>query len=921
MSRFRHLFMAALIVIAASEMATAAGVFVANNTGNSVTGYPTNGSGNISPSINITGSNTRLFTPQGETTDSYGDIFVVTCPSAQVSACNGHYYTLPGAIEEFCGPSNGSCTPANGNATPIGEIWGQTNDACTAANTAVVGGVTYTWSCCTGCGTGTCTNNPNLVCGDGIRINGGTLWATDNGNSNIEGFTLPLPVAGSGNIPPNYGIHQASGGLITDVLFDSGNRMYTADAGFNTISMYLVSTYQRAYASPLPTPSPDCKLTNAAPSGSIVDLGIDTSDDIYLTDLSNLAVDEYPHSSFVSSPCPATGATITATPSAQIIGSHTQLSYPRGIALDSSNNIYVSNSSSILAFPAGSNGNATPVPTPVISGTNTELSQSDGVAFAPLLAPSPTSSATPTATTTPTPTTTTTPSPTSTPTATTSATPTPCGAVTLRSCVSGTVAAVGNQVTVPFTGDQQNGDMIVMGLLNPQSSNGTIAAPSGYTEWGPCAASYGGSGTPPKTCVTELTHIYGVGDSAPKFTIGPATSITAVYVSCTYTGTSGIDNGSETSSNSTSSSISTGAGVHTIANYEMSVPVYGAMNSSVTLTLPAGYTQEGNQAYAPYNEQIWLADKGLGLAGTSTGTLTGTTSGNVASNGGAQIALIPQCMATPTVTTTSTTTATPTATMTSTTTTTATTSSTPTTSATTTSTPTATPTSTPGCPLSIISISPLATSCWPVYENSGTTIYDTIDSNDGTISGSYTYEGGTPGNPNGAYCTPNFQVGCNISTPLNYSTASPFSFIVKFAGTSGGILQFGQPTNPSTQGGSPEYYLLFLDNYGHLTFGQNNYGMQIVLQSPLTYADGNAHIAMFTSGSAGMRLYVDGMLVAKNGTTLANYAAGGWFFGGINPANWQLGQGNSYFSGTLYYMAWWNGTQLSDSVAEAATWQ
>ncbi len=210
------------------------------------------------------------------------------------------------------------------------------------------------------------------------------------------------------------------------------------------------------------------------------------------------------------------------------------------------------------------------------------------------------------------------------------------------------------------------------------------------------------------------------------------------------------------------------------------------------------------------------------------------------------------------------------------------------------------------CPAAVTATSPAATSCWPLQETSGTTITDTIDSNSGTITGGYTL------NQNGAIACNNTSVsgvGCSITTPTQYANPQPMTLYVDFAGTSGGIAMLA--ASPAQNAFA--YYVLFLDTHGKLNFGVNNFGVTNVLQSPLPYADGNEHKAVISVGAAGMKLYVDGSLVASRNVTLANFVNGYWFLGGINPANWQLSPSEAYFNGSLYSFASWTGTQLTDA--------
>ena len=82
----------------------------------------------------------------------------------------------------------------------------------------------------------------------------------------------------------------------------------------------------------------------------------------------------------------AAGSNGNVSPSAAISGSNTGFNIPQGVALDSSGKIYVtsgnggpSNLGSVAVFPAGSNGNVTPITT--ISGSNTGLNGPVGIAL------------------------------------------------------------------------------------------------------------------------------------------------------------------------------------------------------------------------------------------------------------------------------------------------------------------------------------------------------------------------------------------------------------------------------------------------------------------------------------------------------------------------------------------------------------
>lgn len=213
------------------------------------------------------------------------------------------------------------------------------------------------------------------------------------------------------------------------------------------------------------------------------------------------------------------------------------------------------------------------------------------------------------------------------------------------------------------------------------------------------------------------------------------------------------------------------------------------------------------------------------------------------------------------------------------------------------------------CPSNVSTLSPNA--CYPLQELSGTTITDTVAAQDGIISGDYIL------NQNGGIdCQGQSGTGCNISFTTTYASPQPASFYFSFAGTSGGIFQLG---NASSLSAFP-YYLGYLDNHGKLTIGVNNNGIQVIVQSPLSYADGNQHRAVVTVGpSYGTSLYVDGQKVASTGNTFANYATGSLFLGGVNTAGWQLSPSDSHFNGTYYTFAYWNDRELTPTQGISAT--
>lgn len=230
------------------------------------------------------------------------------------------------------------------------------------------------------------------------------------------------------------------------------------------------------------------------------------------------------------------------------------------------------------------------------------------------------------------------------------------------------------------------------------------------------------------------------------------------------------------------------------------------------------------------------------------------------------------------------------------------------------------------CP-SIITSTGGATSCW-VPPSSGTTIADLLDSNPATIAAGSTFSlqaNNTLGCGIASSSQPqNINGGCTLTTGQLYSPTA-LTLVMTFSGTGGPLAQFASTSSTSAP---YQYYELYLDTLGRLSWGVTDYGIPNVLQSgrpdhPQVYADGNQHTVVASLGSAGMKLYVDGSLVGSRVMSLANYSSGYWLFGSANltgglpsGAAWPFASAQNWFNGTLYSWAWFP-LQLSDTQAEA----
>ena len=114
--------------------------------------------------------------------------------------------------------------------------------------------------------------------------------------------------------------------------------------------------------------------------------------------------------------------------------------------------------------------------------------------------------------------------------------------------------------------------------------------------------------------------------------------------------------------------------------------------------------------------------------------------------------------------------------------------------------------------------------------------------------------------------------------------------------TSGGkLIGFGN----SRTGTSTAYDRhLFMTNSGQLRFGVNP-GTQKVIETPDSYNDGTWHHAVTTQGTNGIRIYVDGVLVANSMAVGSGDYLGYWRIGGDNLSGWASRPSSDYFAGSL----------------------
>ncbi|MFT3886591.1 MAG: LamG domain-containing protein [Arachnia sp.] len=154
-------------------------------------------------------------------------------------------------------------------------------------------------------------------------------------------------------------------------------------------------------------------------------------------------------------------------------------------------------------------------------------------------------------------------------------------------------------------------------------------------------------------------------------------------------------------------------------------------------------------------------------------------------------------------------------------------------------------------------------------------------------------------------------VASTATTTPSKSFSTQFWFKTKT--TAGGKLAGFE----STQNGMGSRYdrMVYMTNAGTLVFG--TYSTKVsVLTSSKAYNDGAWHMVTATQGAEGMKLYVDGALIASNSTAEAQPGSGYWRLGGGNLSGWPSKPSSSFVAASVDEFAVYD-TALSASTIAA----
>ncbi|AXE39668.1 PKD domain-containing protein [Acidipropionibacterium virtanenii] len=188
-----------------------------------------------------------------------------------------------------------------------------------------------------------------------------------------------------------------------------------------------------------------------------------------------------------------------------------------------------------------------------------------------------------------------------------------------------------------------------------------------------------------------------------------------------------------------------------------------------------------------------------------------------------------------------------------------------------------------------------------VYYRLGGSTTDWAGSNNPFYGGGVTTtRPGGPAEQGSAGSTFNGNTNGRVSTSRTTPATAPISQETWFrtTGTRGGALlgygsaQAGASTNHDRQ--------VYMTNNGRIVYGVYPGAVKTVT-SPRSYNDGSWHHVVTTLGSEGMRLYMDGALVASNASvTSAQSYSGYWRIGGDSlSGSWPNKPTGSYFVGSM----------------------
>jgi len=388
-------------------------IYVTNQVG-TITIYAAGTNGDIAPIAIIAGSNTGLESPEGIALDSYGNIYVADDgPSGNGPSSVFVYPPLAvsgtGTLNET--PIATISGLATGLSAPTGIALDSSRNIYVADNFA---DSVFVYPPL-GSSTGTLNEAPiatisglatGLSAPTGIALDlSGKIYVADNSADSVFVYSVLSPSCTSASpcaisVAPIATISGSSTGLADPygIAVDSSGNIYVADEGSNSVTLYEpLASLLIDLTAPDVTPSAAISTTMTTGLSNPQGIALDYSGNIYVADQGDRGCDGtasvFVYSALSPSCTSASPCAISGSPTATISGDATGLCRPQGIALDSSNRIYVADDGglansytpSVFLYPAlgSSTGPLNETPTATISGPLTELYEPLSIAITP----------------------------------------------------------------------------------------------------------------------------------------------------------------------------------------------------------------------------------------------------------------------------------------------------------------------------------------------------------------------------------------------------------------------------------------------------------------------------------------------------------------------------------------------------------
>jgi hypothetical protein len=210
---------------------------------------------------------------------------------------------------------------------------------------------------------------------------------------------------------------------------------------------------------------------------------------------------------------------------------------------------------------------------------------------------------------------------------------------------------------------------------------------------------------------------------------------------------------------------------------------------------------------------------------------------------------------------------------------------------------------------------------WRLGEASGTTAADATGNGATGIYGTGTHLGQLGALTGDSDTAVEFDGSSGrVSSTALYNNPQELSLELLFKTTTtrgGKLIGFGD-----SQSGSSDAFdrHVYMTNSGQLIFAvkPGSWGLvhKVKIFTPLTYNDGVWHLVDATLGPDGMALYVDGIKVGSNATTMAESLNGYWRVAGDSLSGWVSQPSSDYFSGTIDEVAVYGYALSPDQVAD-----